>query len=154
VLAARGHDLGPTCEKAAQPIAVQLFEAGAHVGEKKGTASVRKRGLLLALKQFQVAADVAAKLVARAEIEVKKAESEADAEVPKALERLVGDACLVAASARAIVDEGAVCAATAFETEEYQVEFARAYGVICQHTLKAEECAERAQSEYAQTPKE
>jgi hypothetical protein len=154
VLAAHAPALGPACERPTQPIAVQLFEAGAHVGEAKGTASVRKKGLLAALKEFQVADDVAAKLAERAEVQVKKAENDADAEIPKALARLAADACLVAASARAIIDEGAACGSSAFETEEYQVEFARAYGAICQHTLQVDECARRAEIEYGRSPKE
>jgi hypothetical protein len=154
VLAEQGSKLGPSCAKAPDAVVVQLFEAGAHLGVERGTAGIRRKGLAAAMKQFKVADDIAAKISARADGEVKKAEDDAAAEEPKAVARIAADPCLVSSVALAIVQEGARCGASALDTEEYRAEFARAYGGICEHTLTAAQCAQQADSEYASLPRE
>jgi hypothetical protein len=152
VLAEQAPKLGPTCGRPGDAMAKQLFEAGAYSGMLKGTARARQRGLLVAVKQFAVAEDVAAKIAARGDAEVKKADDEADAAMRTAIARIAGDPCVVQAVATAIAEEGARCGAASPDTDEYAVEFARAYGAICEHTVAADECARRADAEYRRAP--
>jgi hypothetical protein len=102
---------------------------------------------------MSVPADVTAKIADRTREEDEKAARSADDDAAKAVERIAGGTCIPAPVARAIVDQGSRCAASAFETDQYQEEYARAFGAVCEHTLSAAECVERAHAEYPRMPR-
>jgi hypothetical protein len=152
-LAEVAPQLGPPCDASAHGIAGKLFEAGARIGVTKGTARVHAAGLHAAAEQLQVAADVIAKIADRSREEEQKVARTADEDSAKAVERIAGGTCVPAAVARALVDDGSRCAASAFDTEQYEEEYARAFGAVCEHQLSATECSERAQAEYPRMPR-
>jgi hypothetical protein len=144
---------GPGCDANGQPLARQLYEAGVRIGVGQGTQRIHGMGIRAAAEQLEVAADVRAKIAEKTRKADDQAAADADGEMTRVSEKLAAGSCLPAAAARAIVERGARCGMAAYDTDEYQTEYARAFGIVCEHQLSQEECLRRAESEYARMPR-
>jgi hypothetical protein len=136
-----------------RPLATQLYEAGVRIGVAQGTQRVHGAGLRAAAEQLSVAADVLAKIAEKTRKADEQAAADADAEMSRVSEKLAAGSCLAASAARVIVEKGARCGVAAYDTDEYQAEYARAFGSVCEHQLSQQECVRRAESEYARMPR-
>jgi hypothetical protein len=143
----------PGCDASGQPLATKLYEEGVRIGVAQGTQRIHGVGVRAAAEQLGVAADTQAKIAEKTHQADEKAAAEADAEMSRVSEKLAAGSCLTAPAARAIVERGARCGMTAYDTDEYQAEYARAFGNVCEHQLTQQECMRRAESEYARMPR-
>jgi hypothetical protein len=144
--------VGQACATNARGAAIQMFKAGAHIGVLRGTAFMHAMGIRAAAEAFRV--DAAAKIVERTHAEEEKAGKTADEDMAKTAARLAAGTCIDAATARDFIDKAAHCASSAVDTEQYEEEYARGFGAVCEHILSPAECAERGESEYRRMRRE
>ncbi len=156
-LGSLGSEVGSTCDPrdpSAQALAKELFEAGVRIGAERGNVRVRGAGIRAGSEQVSIAADIAAKIADRAREADEKAAKTADEELTKTVERAAaGSACLPPPAARAVAEKGVRCGSAAYDTDEFQAEFAHAFGGICEHQHSQEDCLQRADTEYKRMPR-
>jgi hypothetical protein len=152
-MAASARELGPDCSASSRDVAERLFKAGVRIGVARGTTAIHGAGLREAAAEFQAAADVSAKIADRTRADEEKATKSAEEETAKAVGQVPAGSCVAPAAARALVEAGSHCGSTAFETDAYQAEYARAFGAVCEHQLSLQECVQRAEAAYGRTPR-
>jgi hypothetical protein len=151
-LEALAGPVGQGCATSARGVAVEMFRAGAHIGVVRGTAVMHAVGIRAAADEFRV--DAAAKIIEHTRADEEKVTKTADEDMAKAVARLAAGTCIDAATAHDFMDKAAHCASSAFNTEQYEEEYARGFGAVCEHILSAPECAERAESDYKRIRRE
>jgi hypothetical protein len=151
-LEALAGPVGAACARDARAVAIQMFRAGAHIGVVRGTTAIHGMGLRAAADGFHV--EAAAKIAERTHEDEQKAAKEADEEMSKTVARLATGTCVDAATALDFVSKAAHCGSFAYDTDQYQTEFARGFGAVCEHMLSAQECSERADSEFKRVRRE
>mgnify|MGYP001216248596 CR=1 FL=1 len=152
-IAEAAQQMAGDCSASSREVAQRLFKAGVRIGVARGTTAIHGIGLRAAAAEFQVAADVSAKIADRTREDDEKATKSAEEETSKAVVQFASGSCIAPAAARALVEAGSRCGSTAFDSDAYQAEYSRAFGAVCEHQLSVQECVQRAEAAYARMPR-